>query len=260
MKNQILFLGMLFAMLLAACTKTNDQPAIPNSGATGKLRAAASVAINDTPENPANPVDQTGAIHNELMDQVRAYRQKTGDTTRTGTDRLIASSMQEQWHTNISKLLEIMKGYAAPKLSEGSIVIVYPKVYDTAIRPFGDQIIALLADLSKSGDYTVFKQQMIALEAAIQKENKLSKRSQQNLLTVASIARYSSWYWMEVYGLHNGEQQHTEGIFKKLYRALATAAADAFGAYFTALTQRDCEFWEVLGGGVDASANMYESF
>lgn len=260
MKNQILLLGMLFAILLAACTKTNNQPALPYNGPAGTIRAVASAAINDTPENPANLVDQTGAIHNQLMDQVRAYHQKTGDTTRAGTDRLIASSMQEQWHTDISKALEIMKGYAAPTLSDGRMVITYPKVSDTAIRPFGDQIMALLADLSKTGNYATFKQQMIALEAAIQKENRLGKRSQQNLLTVASIARYSSWYWMEVYGLHNGGQQHTEGFFKKLYRALATAAADAFGAYFTALTERDCEFSEVLGGGVDASSNMYDRF
>ncbi|UOE51310.1 hypothetical protein MTO98_09490 [Mucilaginibacter sp. SMC90] len=220
MKRKWMILTACTMVVLAGCSKENVSPLkVASSSVT-----AQNLRFVDPAANAANPVDSIGRLHNLILDSLRHYYKRTGDTTWAGNSRYLSDYFKKyrgvtvkQFH-NPALLQAVCKDYKA--------VFMSAPLTDASLKFMG-MFADALAQINDLDHYSVFKGRIMDAEAMILKAD-IPESERTKLLMTASVLRYSGYYWMGAFA--NGSvTQHPvpDGFFRKVAGVIVGIAADA---------------------------------
>lgn len=139
-----------------------------------------------------NPFEYLGELHNQSVQAVWDYVQKTGDTTGKGKRAFFIRYYSKTFGTDPTKMImacELMKKQSIERLLEKSTLSAESKALLKAIKDTG-------AKLDDEASYTVFKDRIRQIESEA-KENIKDETERNVVLQVAVIARYSAAFWKQ---------------------------------------------------------------
>lgn len=196
MKN-FLFPLTLLTSLLVSCTNENmDEAEIvttgPNNGQTTKL------SQNLSPENPANPYDIAGKIHNDILDvylsgnysasTTAEIAQKVDSIAALNTDFVNSGTNLPINFTEIQAIID------APQAQLQQEITTAPMTNNAKIclSNFMDSFALWEAD-----EYAVTHQSIIYWENSVINNPQFNTEEKRIILTTSSIARHSLYYARE---------------------------------------------------------------
>ncbi|MEE1947247.1 hypothetical protein VRU48_19125 [Pedobacter sp. KR3-3] len=188
--KKLLFMLLVLSMAGAACKKSGRQnQTLPNP-------SPFDVAAELKADNPLNPFDDTGKLHNQVLEKVWQYVQLTGDTSSPGKVKLIAGHFSRTEGRDVAPAIERCRKKIA-LLGKGPM---QPAISNA---PLSQRSRELLTDLYKSlreadreNLYPLFRKSVLTVEARIATE-KIPEFERTALFKWASILRYSGAYWLE---------------------------------------------------------------
>lgn len=191
------------------------------------------------PYNPNNPFDSVGIYHNEIL----SYLDSLDLLTKENINNITAiKDAVDDWGTANFSQTNILDTSTMKSITEdvwqGDYLsyIESSNFSDTAKGMLSDLFGTMLSDsLGEIFTYCNASSIIVDFEDSVS-ESRLSGSEKMYLLEIASIYRYSLYYWTDYYeyldGL-NGGQMQTMGIGKwlsKHWKAIVGGTADAIGA------------------------------
>lgn len=191
----------LVAVLFISCTKqlrnANEASQFEVSSASFK-----GVETNcNTPANPDNVWDSVGIYHNQALDYVM---QEASGQPKT-ISIYVGYSNQFITHIFSNRVPDISsKLFSASSveklLSDTSTFFNYTidnSRYSQNVKDYFKKIILIIKDTTndKSVDYCYIKEEIVQLEDSVLNDSNLSQNEKDEILRVASVARYSFYYW-----------------------------------------------------------------
>lgn len=193
MKNLLLPLALLTTLLVSCTNENMDETEIlttnPNDGQTTK------VSQNLSPENPANPYDIAGKIHNDILD-VYLSDNYSGSTTAEIVQKVDSIAALNTDFLNLGTNLPInftaiQAIIDAPQTQLQQEITTAPMT-DSAkvcLMNFMDFLV-----LWEPDDYTVIHQSIISWESTVINNVQFTTEEKRIILTSSSIARHSLYY------------------------------------------------------------------
>lgn len=220
------FRSLIFLFALTACTKTTERPLpLPSESASLAIRATRSPA-----DNPTNPYDYVGSIHNQGLREIFHYSVSTGDTTRSGKEKFLHAFFKKEFNVVVKQQYDHQL--------EKSLLKNY-KVVQQSLR-MSDQANTFLLIMNESIDriksldhYDELKKTFIEIENNIQSSS-LGEHEMTSLLVTASIMRHSAFFWMDF--ANNNEKVSTMGLLRKIAGVITGIAADGTSALYYMFT------------------------
>lgn len=181
--------------------------------------------------NPLNPFDETGYLHNRILADTESCTIHTRSDMET-VSQCVSGIMMDQWQIEIStaQLLPVLEVVMQEQDNLFVQVVENTSLSDHA-KNYLRNILAIIQsgpnDESWWDSYPEKKQQLIDLEAEVYSDMALSSHEQQAVLAVASVARYSAYYWM-----HDlpEDSANARSVFKRIIMRIATITGDIGGA------------------------------
>lgn len=218
--------------MLAACNKDAQTGKAPET--VQKVNAVNPVAnrmvsqalVTDPAANPGNPQDSVGQIHNQVLNVVWTYMQSTGDTSITGRRNQVVLYFKKRYGISIGD--QLLQGEARFKRDFPKGVFTAPKgSYGAAGENYLSSITATVHNIKDLAAYGAFKENMLGIEKNIMADRTISTNQQQQLLAVASIARYSTSFWLQKANTPpSGGVNEAMGFFRNLGKALTVGLID----------------------------------
>jgi hypothetical protein len=186
------------ALLWNACTKSEfgkKQDAAEKSRSTAK-------DINATPENPGNPRDNIGQLHNLYLDTTIIYLD-SGYSLPVVAQRMLDKPFTPGSPLSVSDILNLTTGLITD-LPNNEANIISGTSYNSATKGYLTSIVHILVTIDSTtyGDtvyYDDVKTKFVALENTIITDPVLSASERNLLLGTAAVARYSLYYWWTDY-------------------------------------------------------------
>jgi len=223
MKNKITLLAAGIIVMLAACKKEN---ATNTEGIltvpTSALSMSATQAV--LPGNPQNPYDSVGMIHNQVLQKVCSYVNQRKDTTSGGIRKQVSAFFQQRYGTSINTQLIRADQHFLITFPARQVNVIPDK---NAPANYCNQILAAINQLKEDSSYQVFYRKIVSIESNVLHDKTLTPEQAQQVLTVASIARYSIAFWMTKAASNDND---TMGFFRKIWQVINSGLADAGGA------------------------------
>lgn len=212
---------------------------------------------NASPDNPLNPYDFVGREHNRLLAKVKQYLESGGDNSIRGRNLFLMNHTNT--HTNVEELDKA----------------VYYVINDTASRYRGNlsrlpisrdaknailHIYQQVKTVKDNGEFSVVKSRLVRMEDDLLKSSGFSENEKQLLLSAASVARHSTYYWLNDDELNTSADGRTaaRGFFWKLIRAVGAATTDISSLVETMVTDNDLP--TAITEAAAASSWAYDAF
>ncbi|MGE9310432.1 hypothetical protein ACLOAU_02240 [Niabella sp. CJ426] len=254
MKTLKLLLLLVASVGIASCSKKDKI----NEATTQPQPIGHAIAReNVSPDNHLNPYDFVGKEHNRLLAMVRQYLENGGENTVRGRNVFLMGHTNT--HTNIEQLDKA----------------VYHVISDTASRYLGNLsrlpinndarnaivgIYKQIKTVKDNGEFSTFKAQLVKMEDGFLKDANFSEKEKQLLLSAASVARHSTYYWLNDEELNMSADGRTasRGFFWKLIRAVGAAMTDMTSLVETIVTDNDLP--TAITEAAATSSWAYEAF
>jgi hypothetical protein len=191
---------------------------------------------NCTPENPNNPMDNTGLQHNQIIDltsqQINIYDEGNVQSAIDITNQYTATQYaNSQIYIESEDQLESLMHDATNNMSN------FVDALDISgnAKNYLNQLFTTLIDTPGISAYCDMKVRILAIEDAIAADGNINNLERKELFSATSIARYSYFYWSNrpEYGEENTERGDRTmlkaGKFLKWLKTGLTAIADAAG-------------------------------
>jgi|GEM_PF-3718200 len=221
-----LFTFIAVSVIFSACQKQyKPVPIAPKNKQPGVERFMVPINIV-SPENPKNPYDSAGIIHNILLSEVHQYILNTGDTNKVSIQTHVINfykRSREFDSRNLEKLTPRQQN--AVLLQRDQMVLSFDM--PPTRKAFITELVSILKN-TKGQDYASIKDKIVLLENRIMSNSSLSTMDKRALLSTTSVARYSSNYWL---GWAKGDQG--QAILSKKFQSqleLNDAMSFAFAA------------------------------
>lgn len=220
--KSVAVIAMATLLLLAGCSKSNQHP----TGMNGQpnVEPAIKTFSYSAADNPYNPMDSVGKLHNILLDSLRKYVKRTNDTTHAGRGYYLSYLAKTFWNYD----------YIPTKNEalERKICIDYKSVmlvdtFSVQAKNFITQMISVLEGIESTKEFGLYAQKIRSIEQNISSAG-LPVVEQKYLFVVASLLRHSGYYWMDQF--EQGYVTQKAGIFgflRKVAGVIAGIAADA---------------------------------
>jgi hypothetical protein len=248
MKNlkSLLLLATVGLLPFASCKKTSQTATVSSTQKT--LHLSDYVYSQDDAANPNNPYDNVGFQHNNIL---QATRSIWTNSSKTFND--VYTGEATYYHNNVDATVVVPQESSMQALYNTLIADVTNWESNTIAssnlsatgKSYANQLFGCLANIDPNAYYADFKNNVIAVEGQISQNQSLSSDEKQRLLTMASVLRHSTLYW-----LNESVGQNTDGsnpcgcrIFKKIgswladnFNVRAALCADAGGLVADLLT------------------------
>lgn len=188
--------------MMSACQKNGK---LTTAGTAG---AVAQKSVTDDAENPANPYDYIGLAHNECLQGTRNVWTAKNSTfhdvyvaalnfVRTNYDPHVVVASEQEAQADYNAIHADQANLGANYIAAGSL--------PAHAQSYSNQIMQLVAKPSAQATYLDIKNNLVSLENQIANDPALSQTDQESLFITASVARYSTLYWLnESTGANNG--------------------------------------------------------
>jgi hypothetical protein len=232
MKRTLLNFAAGAMLLLSACNKdaqtgkTSETVQKVNTVKPTESLLVSQALATDPAANPGNPLDSVGQIHNQVLNVVWTYMQSTGDTSITGRRNQVILYFKKRYGIAIGD--HLLESEARFKHDFPKGVITVPKgSYGAAGENYLNSMMATVHNINDLGAYGSFKENMMGIEKNILADRTIGITQQQQLLAVASIARYSASFWLQKANTPPAEGVNdTMGFFHNLVKALTVGLID----------------------------------
>lgn len=190
--------------------------------------------------NPTNPWEFYGAIHNDILDDLKVKEQLKSVASRPSPLIQETNKMDEAISYSLTRLsekyniLDVDLGKSSSiqeikfilndeKNSYSNVVDKYTSAYRPIVKKAINDFFAIIENLSEeNASYKDVKQSIIEFEESIIKRNDLKKEEKDYILKTTSIARYSSLFW--------SSQTSSSNIFARpWWKWLTVVSADVAG-------------------------------
>lgn len=154
--------------------------------------------LNHVPGVRNNPYDSSGIRHNLVLEALRTYQRKTGDTTKAGMKDFLITDFQ----TKVGQM---------PKIGFEKLEAVFQRVQEVGLEKFLSGIIMsnqvkqyfirldeITKTVKSTDHFPSFLTGISELEHEVLK-SALSERDRESILTISSIAYHSGLFWKNVY-------------------------------------------------------------
>ena len=201
MKNLLLML-VIIVSLLVSCTNENideNTTLVENSLTKAKPKHSGKMTQTTSPENPDNPYDIAGKIHNDILDSYLAasYSFTTMLQISHKVDSISALNTD---FSNLAATLplnfgEIQATVDTPqlKLEQAIANSGMTNAAKICLANFMDSIV-----LWETDEYEVIHPSIISFETSVINNTQFTNEDKRIILTTSSIARYSIYYAKEI--------------------------------------------------------------
>ncbi|MCH5717784.1 hypothetical protein [Niabella hibiscisoli] len=248
---------LLFMAALVGIVSCSKKDKINGAATQSQPIGHATAQENVSPDNHLNPYDFVGKEHNRLLAMVRAYLESGGDNTVRGRNLFLMKHTST--HTNVEQLDKA----------------VYHVIADTASRYLGNlsrlpitsdaknaivRIYKQVKTVKDNGEFSTFKAQLVKMEDGFLSSTNFSEKEKQLLLSAASVARHSTYYWLNDEELNVSADGRTasRSFFWKLIRAVGAASTDISSLVETIVTDNDLP--TAITEAAAASSWAYDAF
>ncbi len=220
---QIIIAGL--CLTLAAC---NKKMPVEKKESTAVKQQDNKMPGIDPAANPANPYDHIGILHNELLDSVGKYKQRSRDTTFKGTLSFLQSCVR------IRKNATIESSAAMPVMDKATGIRIIQDYHSYMLRPefskeaqtFTRSLMAALDGITGPEGYERYKAAILQTEQQIMASG-VSPLEKRYLLTTASVMRHSGYHWMKGFSGQLIQKKGFLGFLRKVAGVITAIAADA---------------------------------
>ncbi|TDP00303.1 hypothetical protein [Flavobacterium sp. 245] len=201
MKNLLVML-VIIVSLLVSCTNENideNTTLVENSLSKKKSNHSGKMIQTTSPENPDNPYDIAGKIHNDILDSylTASYPFTTMIQISHTVDSISALNND---FTNLQATLplnfgEIQETVDSPQLKLEQ-AIANSGMTNAAKICLADFMASIV--LWETGEYEVIHPSIISFETSVINNTQFTNEDKRIILTTSSIARYSIYYAKEI--------------------------------------------------------------
>lgn len=226
MKRHILNLAAVIVMF-AACK--NEKQAVPVTTQPVSMAVLVSrISRPDPASNPSNPLDSIGAIHNKVLEVTWDYVQATGDTNLIGRRNQVIRYFRQCYGIETGTRLLQAEALFKKDYPAGQMFVPKNRVAPS-VENYMNQIIVKIHEMTDASAYPAFKTGMVSMEKIILTDRSLTVIQQQQVLAVASIARYSVSYWLEKSNTIPPNDSLDKGLHHNFIISLGCSLVDVFG-------------------------------
>lgn len=182
------------------------------------------------PENPKNPYDRAGAIHNKVLDTLIKYVIRTRDTTRAGKHAFLKNYFDKHYGAPI---VLTNSGQLENAIFTDYKSVLFSQKSSQRSKELLGFMVGILESVKQIDDYPNYKKQFVALEQLISSE-KFPGNEKEMLLSTAALFRHSGYFWMDFF--QNNEKVESWGLLRKLAGMITGVAADATSWFYYGFT------------------------
>ncbi|WP_162903031.1 hypothetical protein [Taibaiella koreensis] len=188
MKKDLIILALTSLILNVSCKKINETQ---NPSKTTQTNRTMALELEDDAANPNNPYDEIGRIHNNGL----LYVQKTNGINNHNVGDIYAAAVEYATANGLSIPTEDDFNKNVTKISAG----VDQYISNLSISGTAkNHISVILNTLSDDDDsYAIRKSKVTEVETAVS-ASALTATEKEMVLKVASTARYSAVYWINI--------------------------------------------------------------
>jgi len=210
--------------VFAACKKENRMIAISKYVSTGNINAT---VMMSTPENPLNPYDSLGYWHNRIVNYILDCKENTVPDANVSTQcvlqfykQLYDMDLPASSFTTVSRTVDESNADIQNVITGCS--------YDEIVKLKLESLIQMIHKLSDNkSTYPVIKTAITGFENGVMQDKLLSAEDSEAILKVTSIARFSIYYWMDVF---HAAEQGDAFFLKNVVKWIAATTSDIGGA------------------------------
>ncbi|WEA02091.1 hypothetical protein [Mucilaginibacter sp. SJ] len=214
---------LFITLITAACKKGG------NSIETADTKQSDSAIISTAglqPANSANLFDSVGVWHNTGLNYVLAYLNDRKQTRLEQVNQATIMFGHEVMNIEASpKMLASLNRVLADSAAHFRNIIAKAPL-SAAAKTWLQKLFETVEKANpQNPDYTLLKQNLIAIENDVAIDAKLSLNEKQAILGTASVARYSAYYWLNFQGFNPG----SIGKLKNIIKFIAQVTSDMAG-------------------------------
>ncbi|WP_346238690.1 hypothetical protein ABDK00_004550 [Niabella insulamsoli] len=235
MKTLKLLLLMAVSVGIVSCSKKEK---ISDAAAQPQPFGHVIAEENASPDNPLNPYDFVGREHNRLLAMVKQYIESGGDNSIRGRNLFLMNHTST--HTNVEELdkavYHVINDTASRYRANLSRLPISRDAKNTIVG-----IYQQVKTVKDNGEFSVVQSRLVRMEDDLLKSSGFSENEKQLLLSAASVARHSTYYWLNDDELNTSVDGRTaaRGFFWKLIRAVGAATTDISSLVETMVTDND---------------------
>ena len=202
----------LFAIVAAGCKKGSNTMKIAE---TKKSDSAIASTADVLPANSANLFDSVGIWHNTGLNYVLAYLNDRKQTSLEQVNQATIMFGHEVMNVDASpKMLASLNLVLADSAAHFRNIIAKAPL-SLAAKTWLQKLFETVEKVNpEKPDYALLRQNLIAIENSVSTDEKLSLNEKQGILSTASVARYSAWYWINFQGFNPGSVAKLKNIIK----------------------------------------------
>jgi hypothetical protein len=218
-------------MVVYACSQYAGREAVKPE-TKSQLTTSSNYCI---PNNVTNVQDSVGIIHNEILVQTLGW---------PSVDSCLAQANE----IAIGRVVNAMPNFQTYLLNTDDVLaivadsinnfqtIVSNTSYGTEARNALNSLFSILLDTTDTTviDYCILKEKILNLENSVSNNNSINNNEKVLILSASSVARHSSFFWMNQFKNENGNTPPSyapmkKEWWKKFWRGLFIGACDVAG-------------------------------
>lgn len=225
MNKQIVTIIML--VIVTACKKEDSMNSAMPAYVNNTAIAANFSLTMQMPENPQNPYDSVGSLHNSIVAHVLDCKSNTIPDANVSTQYVI-------------KFYKQLYGVDLPASSFATVSstvdesntdiqdVIAGSSYNEMVKLKLDSLLRMINKFSDDNtSYPAIKKAIGDFENGVIQDNLLPSEDSEAILRITSIARFSIYYWMNVF---KEPFQGTAFSIKHIVRWIAVTTSDIGGA------------------------------
>lgn len=241
-----------FILLAVSCTKQEKE-----AEETAKIGVEASRTYTEnriSPDNPDNPFDSAGILHNLILASVRKYMQESGDESVDGAMTVIQNYFKAKRNIdNGNPLFLLPQGMMNAVTTDHASFLSSSPIS----HPMRMTYTEFIDSLKRFTEFNLrqFKRLAMSYEDKVLQSRTFNDQEKRTLLIAFSIARHSGFYWAA--GLDDVAMRgpRKAGFLRKLGAVVSAAIGDGIAA--VGLLALGAPFDDLVEISVTGSQAMY---
>ncbi len=244
----------LLVLLTVSCTKQDK-----DAQETSKIDAVAIRLTTPTqntlsPDNPNNPYDSAGILHNLVLKSVRNYMHETGDESVNGSMTVIRNYFKTRRNIDNGNPLHLLPTGMMNAITADHRAFLGSSPISHPMRMTYTEFID---SLKRFTDFNLkrFKTLLMSFEDKILQSSMFNDQEKRSLLIGFSVARHSGFYWAEGLDDLAFRGPKKAGFLRKLGAVVSAVIGDGIAA--VGLLALGAPFDDLVEISVTGSQAMY---
>lgn len=214
----------VIAVFVSCKKEDNMNVAISQSVNVGN---ANSITIMSVPENLLNPYDSVGCLHNRIVAYVLGCKGNTAPDANTST-QYVMQFYKQLYGVDLPATFFATVSSTVNKSRADIQNVIAGCSYDQMVKLKLDSLLRMINEFSDDNiSYPAIKNAIGDFENGVIQDNLLPSEDSEAILRITSIARFSIYYWMDVF---KEPLQGTAFSIKHIVKWIAATTSDIGGA------------------------------